>query len=173
MLVGSFSIPEQVKKIFAYQEDEATAEVWFKLLEDDLLCQYILCPELKPKALTTGILALTQHQEVQAQIHNTAFAYLEYAQKKYSQIKELKNFYQMELNIFYGKNITKLSRQKIYARVVNWLERHLEHSIMIDYNAEISDLMKIIILSKSEIMFSESFQNLFDEKKLDLIALID
>lgn len=173
MLVSAFSIPTEVKKIFAENEDEATADIWFTLLENEFLCQYILAPELKPKALTTAVLALTQNQEIQEQLDNTAFAYLQYAVNKYDANKALKFFYQHELNLRLGKKTTKQASQKIYARVVNWLERHLEHSIMIDYNAEISDLMKIIILSKSEIMFSESFQELFDEKRLDLIALID
>lgn len=172
MLVGSFSIPEKVKRIFANREDEATADVWFKLLEDDFLCQYILCPELKPKALETGILALTQNQEIQEQIDNTAFAYLEYAQQKYASCKTLKFFFQSELNIRLGKKNTKLTRQKIYIHLVNWLDRNLEHNIMMDHAEEISDLMKVIILTKSDIMDMESFQQLFYEKRLDLIALM-
>ena len=172
MMLTSVSIPAGVKKIFAENEDEATAEVWFTLLENEFLCQYILAPELKPKALTTGILALTQNKEIQEQLDNTAFAYLQYAIKKYDANKALKFFYQHELNIRSGKKITKLTSQKIYERVVNWLERNLEHDVMMDHAEEIADLMKVIIFNKSAIMSIDSFQELFYEKRLDLIALM-
>ena len=172
MTAGSISIPAGVKKIFAQREDEATAEIWFNLLENEFLCQYILCPELKPKALTTGLLALTQNKEIQEQIKNTAQAYLEYAEKQYSKTADLKNFYILELNKQCGKKTTRIQNQKIYSRVVNWLERNLDHDIMLKHTDEISDLMKIIIFTKSNIMTEESFNELFFEKKLDLIALI-
>lgn len=172
MLIGSFSIPTEVKKIFAENEDEATADVWFTLLENEFLCQYILAPELKPKALTTAVLALTQNQEIQEQLDNTTFAYLQYAVKKYNSNKALKFFYQNELNIRFKKKTTKLASQKIYARVVNWLEKNLEHDVMLDHAEEIADLMKVIIFTKSAIMNEESFQELFYEKRLDLIALM-
>ena len=140
MTAGAISIPKGVKTIFADCENEATAEIWFSLLENELLCQYLLCPEIKPKALSTGILSLIQNQEIQAQIDNTALAYLQYAQKKYESNRALSSFYQQELNIRFGKKTTQIQRQKIYARVVNWLEKNLEHDIMVEHTEEISDL---------------------------------
>lgn len=172
MTAGSISIPAKVKKIFAEHEDEATAEVWFTLLENEFLCQYILAPDLKPKALTTGILTLAQNKEIQEQVDNTAFAYLQYAVKKYNGNKALKSFYQNELNTRSHKKITTLARQKTYDSIVNWLEKNLEHEIMLDHAEEISDLMKVIIFNKSAILKEESFQELFAEKRLDIIALI-
>lgn len=172
MMPSAISVPADVKKIFAENEDEATADVWFKLLENEFLCQYILAPELKPKALTTAVLALTQNQEIQEQLDNTAFAYLQYAVKKYNGDKALKSFYHHELKLRYGKKTTQLASRKIYARVVNWLERNLEHDIMLEHSEEIADLMKVIIFTKSSIMNMESFQELFYEKRLDLIALM-
>ena len=43
---------------------------------------------------------------------------------------------------------------------------------MLDHAEEIADLMKVIIFTKSAIMNEESFQELFYEKRLDLIALM-
>ena len=171
-MLSTVSIPAGVKKIFAENEDQATADIWFTLFENEFLCQYILAPELKPKALTTAILALTQNKEIQEQLDNTAFAYLQYAIKKYDGNKVLKSFYQHELNLRYGKKVTKLVSQKIYNRVVDWLERNLEHEIMLDHDEEIADLMKVIIFNKSSIMDLENFQEVFYEKKSDLTALM-
>lgn len=171
-MLTSISVPAGVKKIFAENENQATADVWFTLLENEFLCQYIMAPELKPKALTTGILALTQNQEIQEQLDNTAFAYLQYAVKKYDANKALKFFYQHELNLRFGKKATKLASQKIYARVVDWLERNLEYEVMLDHAEEIADLMKVIIFNKSSIMELKSFQEIFYEKKSDLTALM-
>lgn len=172
MTAGSIFFPVEVKKIFADQEDHATAEIWFKLLENEFLCQYILCPEMIPKALSSSIDALTKHEEIKEQIDNTAYAYLIYGLKKYAHVSALRKFFQLELEKRTNKNFNKTQSQKIHDHVVQWLERTLEKEFMIEHQDEISDLFKIIIFTRSDIMQDPDFYNMFFEKRADIVAFL-
>lgn len=172
MTAGSISIPAEVKRIFASIEDEATAEIWFKLLDNEFLCQHFLCPELTPKSLEKSLLTFYRDSEIQKQVENTGYAYLEYAAKHHSQNQILKDFFLLEHGFAMGEYPSLKICQKIYMHVIYWLEKNLDYDVMLDHADEISDLMKVIVLTRSNIMKEESFQELFYEKRLDLIALI-
>lgn len=167
MTAGFINIPDGVKEIFAHKNDEATAEIWFKILNNELLCPYILCPNLKPKAMETALASLSQNEEIQVRLQGTACAYLEYAQKHYSKIMALKKFFQVEQN-----HLERAEKERIYEDTIFWLENHMESQIMLDYAEAISDFVKIIIFTKSDIMENKNFKKLFDKKRWDFIALM-
>lgn len=172
MTAGSISIPFKVKRNFTSRENEAISDVWFRLLEDELLCQYILCPILMPKVLEKSLCPLTKNAEIQNLVKITSFYYLEYSIKQYSQISPLRNFYLLELNKYQGKDASKDQIQKVHNDIIYWLEANLQRDIMLEHTDEISDLFKILIFTRSDIMKNPNFYELFFEKRLDIVALI-